>query len=77
MDYQCAWVKVHYAYLIKESLHIVAGRFCVNNNIFIETDRPQNDYYEYTTNGWSQVITGVELNLVAAMQGAHHILQII
>jgi len=28
-------------------------------------------------NGWSQVITGVESNRVAAMQGSHHVLHII
>jgi len=31
----------------------------------------------HSVNGWSQVITGVEFNCLAAMKGAHHLLLLI
>jgi len=42
----------------------------------VQADRPESDN-KYSTNGCSQVITGVKFNFVAAMHGAHHILHII
>ena len=38
--------------------------------------QPQYDY-KLSMNGWSQVITEVEFNRMAAAQGAHHVLHII
>jgi len=32
--------------------------------------------HNHNMNGWSQVITGVEFNCSAAMQGTHHVIYI-
>ena len=40
---------------------------------YVQTDRPKN-VYKYNIYRWSQVITGVEFDYMAAMQGTHHAL---
>ena len=42
------------------------------SSLNIQTDRPQH-HYMYFINGRSQVVTGVEFNCVAAVQGVHRV----
>jgi len=42
----------------------------------IQTERLQYDY-NHSMNGWSKVITRVEINCTAATQGTHHVICLI
>jgi len=69
---------IHYSWIMGQTdlsrlgLNIIIIIF----SLLIKTTTSSTSY-TYSMNVWSQVITRIKLNCVAAMQGCHHIIHLI